>query len=76
VSDVDSAAIMAEHAEDHAGYCDSCRWATWPCLPYRLAEALTETREAWALCREERDRHANRAVAAERALAEAQGDGT
>jgi hypothetical protein len=75
----DPAAIMAEHHE-RDGYCDSCRAATsWPCLPYRLAaalaeaqERLTETDVAWTQCREERDHYANRAVAAERKLAEAQ----
>lgn len=42
MADLDPAAIMAAHRGSEIGlkpYCRTCR-ITWPCEPYRLAEAL------------------------------------
>lgn len=39
MSDVDPAAIMADHARDRWGCFTGCD-EDWPCTPYRLAEAL------------------------------------
>jgi hypothetical protein len=86
MTDLDPAAIKARHRSSGHGApkCLDCPWdddrmRSWPCEPYRLAaalaeaqERLTETDVAWTQCREERDHYANRAVAAERKLAEAQ----
>jgi hypothetical protein len=37
---IDPAAIMREHGDPNRDYrCQECR-EPWPCLPYRLAEAL------------------------------------
>lgn len=45
--DLDPAAVLAEHTRSEGKFpegmepgCTVCEWSDWPCLPYRLAEAL------------------------------------
>lgn len=83
MSDLDPAVVMAEHVDAGAGCAlcrDICRDCDseheqamhWPCLPYRLAEALVEHRvmagvdaECMVRLRDERDQ-AQAALDAER----------
>jgi hypothetical protein len=68
VDDID--ALTTAHHQDtkwtlssDVPWCAECG-ADWPCLPYRLAERArdaeverSEVAEAWAICRDERDRY-------------------
>ncbi len=45
MSDLDPAAIMAEHERIGHATCAVCDGDDWPCLPYLLAEALAVAAE-------------------------------
>jgi hypothetical protein len=64
MSDLDPAAIMAEHYKGRNGYCVACGTGIryhWPCLPWLLARDLAEAQEraeSEARCRRSNSRSA------------------